>query len=138
MIPAMPCWLFKTDPDTYAIDDLEREKRATWDGVANNTALIHLRKTAPGDEVLVYHSGDDKAVMGIARVVKGGYADPKLRDPKRAVCDIEFVRRLGKPVPLAAMKAQKALATFDLVRISRLSVMPVSPAHRAVLAKLGI
>lgn len=134
----MPCWLFKSDPETYSLDDLEREKRATWDGVANNTALIHLRKTAPGDEVLVYHSGDDKAVVGIARVVKGGYADPKLRDPKMVVCDIEFVKRLAKPVPLAAMKARKELASFDLIRISRLSVMPVSAAHRAVLARLGV
>ncbi len=134
----MSCWLFKTDPETYAIGDLEREKRATWDGVANNTALIHLRRTAPGDEVLVYHSGDDKAVMGVGRVVKGGYPDPKQRDPKLAVCDVEFVRRLAKPVPLAAIKAQKGLADFDLVRISRLSVMPVSAAHRAMLRKLGV
>lgn len=134
----MNTWLFKTDPDTYAIADLEKAKRATWDGVANNTALIHLRRTAPGDEVLVYHSGGDKAVMGIARVVKGGYPDPKKKDPKLAVCDVEFVRRLAVPVPLAAMKAEKALAGFDLVRISRLSVMPVSPAHRAVLKRLGV
>lgn len=134
----MNTWLFKTDPDTYAIADLEKAKRATWDGVANNTALIHLRRTAPGDEVLVYHSGGDKSVMGIARVVKGGYPDPKKKDPKLAVCDVEFVRRLAAPVPLAAMKAEKALAGFDLVRISRLSVMPVSPAHRAVLKRLGV
>lgn len=134
----MNTWLFKTDPDTYSIADLEKAKRATWDGVANNTALIHLRRTAPGDEVLVYHSGGDKAVMGVARVVKGGYPDPKQKDPKLAVCDVEFVRRLAVPVPLAAMKAEKGLAGFDLVRISRLSVMPVSPAHRAVLKRLGV
>lgn len=134
----MNTWLFKTDPDTYSIADLEKAKRATWDGVANNTALIHLRRTAPGDEVLVYHSGGDKAVMGVARVVKGGYPDPKQKDPKLAVCDVEFVRRLARPVPLAAMKAEKSLAAFDLIRISRLSVMPVSPAHRAVLKRLGV
>ncbi|MCC6742178.1 MAG: EVE domain-containing protein [Planctomycetia bacterium] len=134
----MNTWLFKTDPDTYSIADLEKAKRATWDGVANNTALIHLRRTAPGDEVLVYHSGGDKAVMGVARVVKGGYPDPKQKDPKLAVCDVEFVRRLAVPVPLAAMKAEKGLAGFDLVRISRLSVMPVSPAHREVLKRLGV
>ncbi|MCE9581591.1 MAG: EVE domain-containing protein [Planctomycetes bacterium] len=134
----MPTWLFKTDPDTYSLADLEREGRATWDGVANNTALIHLRKTAPGDEVLIYHSGDDKAILGLARVVKGGYPDPKQKNPKLAVCDIEFVKRLATPVPLAAIKAEKALADFDLVRISRLSVMPVSPAHRAILKRLGV
>lgn len=133
----MATWLFKTDPDTWSIDDLERQKRATWDGVANNTALIHLRKTVPGDEVLIYHSGDDKAVMGIAKVVKGGYPDPKKKDPKLAVCDVVFVKRLAKPVPLADIKAQKGLADFDLVRISRLSVMPVSAVHRAILARLG-
>jgi predicted RNA-binding protein with PUA-like domain len=134
----MASWLFKSDPDTYSLDSLERDGRATWDGVANNTALIHLRKTAPGDEVIVYHSGDDKAVMGIAKVVKGSYADPKLKDPKLVVCDIQFVKRLGAPVPLAAIKAVKGLADFDLVRISRLSVMPVKPAHRAMLSKLGV
>ena len=134
----MASWLFKTDPDTYSIADLERSGRATWDGVSNNTALIHLRKTAPGDEVLVYHSGGDKAVMGIARVVKGGYPDPKKKNPKLAVCDLEFVKRLPDPVPLAAMKARKGLAKFDLIRISRLSVMPVSHVHRTILTMLGI
>lgn len=133
----MPAWLFKTDPETFSLDHLERDRRATWDGVANNTALIHLRKTSPGDEVLVYHSGDDKAIVGLAKVVKGAYPDPKLKDPKLVVCDVEFVKRLREPVALAAIKGQKGLAQFDLVRISRLSVMPVSPAHRAILAKLG-
>jgi len=134
----MPTWLFKTDPDTFSLADLERDGRATWDGVANNTALMHLRKTSPGDEVLIYHSGEDKAILGVAKVVRGSYADPKLRDPKRVVCDVEFVKRLRAPVPLAALKAVKKLADFDLVRISRLSVMPVSAAHRAILAKLGV
>lgn len=134
----MATWLFKTDPGTYSLDDLEREGKATWDGVSNNTALIHLRKTAPGDEVLVYHSGDDKAVLGVARVTKGGYPDPKENDPKLAVCDIAFVKRLKTPVPLAAIKAERKLANFDLVRISRLSVMPVSKEHRAILARLGV
>ena len=134
----MPSWLFKSDPDTYSLADLERDRRATWDGVANNTALIHLRKTAPGDEVLIYHSGDDKAVVGVAKVVKGGYPDPKQKNPKLAVCDVEFVRRLRAPVLLLAMKAEKGLSDFDLVRISRLSVMPVSAAHRAILARLGV
>ncbi|MBI2921874.1 MAG: EVE domain-containing protein [Planctomycetes bacterium] len=134
----MSFWLFKTHPETYSIADLERDGRATWDGVANNTALIHLRKTAPGDEVLVYHSGDDKAVVGIARVVKGGYPDPKLKDPKLAVCDLEFVKRLSAPVPLAVIRKERGLADFDLIRISRLSVMPVKPEHRAILARLGV
>ncbi|MEK7468123.1 MAG: EVE domain-containing protein [Planctomycetota bacterium] len=134
----MPSWLFKSDPDTYSLDDLERESRATWDGVANNTALIHLRKTAPGDEVLIYHSGDEKAVVGVAKVVKGGYPDPKKKDPKLAVCDLEFVKRLRAPVALSVLKAEKGLSQFDLIRISRLSVMPVSASHRALLSKLGV
>jgi len=134
----MPSWLFKTDPDTWAIDALEKSKRATWDGVANNTALMHLRRVAPGDEVLIYHSGGDKAVMGIARAVSGAYADPKLKDPKLVVVDIEFVKRLKTPVPLAAVKAEPRLKTFDLVRISRLSVMPVSAEHRGLLKNLGV
>jgi predicted RNA-binding protein with PUA-like domain len=134
----MPSWLFKTDPDTYSLSDLERDRRATWDGVSNNTALIHLRRTAPGDEVVLYHSGDDKAAVGIARVVTGAYPDPKLKNPKLVVCDLEFVKRLSAPVPLSAMRAETGLKDFDLVRISRLSVMPVSPAHRAILRRLGV
>lgn len=121
-------WLVKTEPDEYAYDDLERDGHGTWDGVRNPTALIHLRAFAAGDEVLVYHTGKEKRVIGVARVVKGPYPDPKQDDPRYVVVDLEPVRRLDRPVTLAEIKADPAFAVFDLVRISRLSVMPVPAA----------
>ena len=124
----MAHWLVKTEPSTYSYDDLEREKRARWDGVANAVALKNLRGMAPGDEVMVYHTGDEKAVVGLARVVSEPYPDPKAGDPKLTVVDLEPVRRVARPVTLAEVKADPAFAEFALVRIGRLSVMPVPPA----------
>ncbi len=125
----MSRWLVKAEPSTYSFQRLQQEKRATWDGVTNPTALIHLRAMRHGDDVIVYHTGDEKACVGLARVAKDPYADPKLKDPKLVVVDLEPVRPLAKPVPLAAIRADAAFRDFDLVRISRLSVMPVSEAH---------
>lgn len=133
----MSYWLVKTEPSTYSYDDLERQRRATWDGVANALALKHLREMAPGDEVLVYHTGDEKSAVGIARVTSAPYADPKLNDPRLAVVDLEAVRRLGRPVTLAEVKADPAFAEFALVRMARLSVMPVAPALWKRLLQLG-
>jgi predicted RNA-binding protein with PUA-like domain len=128
-------WLLKTEPSTYAWADLLRERRATWDGVANPTALRHLGAMRKGDEAFIYHTGDEKAIVGIARVVSDAYADPKLSDPKRVVVDLEPVRALKTPVTLASVKADKQFADFALVRISRLSVMPVTPDQwQALLA----
>jgi len=118
-------WLVKTEPDEYAYDDLERDGRGVWDGVRNATALGHLRRFAAGDEVLVYHSGRQRAIVGVARVARGPYPDPQHDDPKLVVVDLVPVRRLRRPVTLAEIKADPAFAQFDLVRISRLSVMPV-------------
>ncbi|HEX3928559.1 MAG TPA: EVE domain-containing protein [Gemmatimonadales bacterium] len=131
-------WLLKTEPSTYSWQDLVRDKTTTWDGVANAAALINLRAMKTGDEALIYHSGDEKAIVGIARITRGGYADPKLDDPRRAVVDVAWVKALAKPVTLATIKADKRLASFALVRISRLSCMPVSAEHRAVLKELGV
>jgi predicted RNA-binding protein with PUA-like domain len=128
-------WLLKTDPSTYAWADLVRVRRASWDGVANPTALSHLRAMRKGDEAFVYHTGDEKAIVGIARVASDPYPDPKLSDPKRVVVDLEPVRALKAPVTLASVKADKRFADFALVRISRLSVMPVTaPQWEALLA----
>jgi predicted RNA-binding protein with PUA-like domain len=128
-------WLFKTEPSTYSFDQLERDGRATWDGVRNPTALRHLRDIGAGDEVLIYHTGDEKAVVGIAKVVKGAYPDSKAGDPRLVVVDVTPVRRLKTPVPLARVKADPFFADFALVRISRLSVMPVSaPQWKRLLA----
>ncbi|MES2125311.1 MAG: EVE domain-containing protein [Gemmatimonadota bacterium] len=131
-------WILKTEPGTYSWSDLVREGRAVWDGVASAAALIHLRAMVKGDEVLIYHSGDGKAIVGIAKIAKGPYPDPKLADPKLVVVDVVPVRALKAPVPLAAIKAVAGLADLGLVRISRLSCMPVTPRQRALLEKLGV
>jgi len=132
------CWLLKTEPSTYSWQDLVREKRTVWDGITNAAALIAIRQMKQGDEALVYHSGGERAIVGIAKIVKGAYPDPKGDDPKLAVVDVTPVKPLAEPVPLAAIKARKDLADFALVRISRLSTMPVTPAQRKVLTELGV
>lgn len=122
-------WLLKTEPSTYAYDHLERDQRAVWDGVANPVALKHLRAMAAGDECLIYHTGGEKRVVGIARVTKAAYPDPKEGDPKLVVVELAPVRRLARPVSLAEIKADDQFAGWDLVRLPRLSVMPVPDAH---------
>jgi len=134
----MAYWLVKSDPETYGLDDLERDGRTVWDGVKNAVALRHIRSIRKGDGVLVYHSGADKAIVGLARASGDAYADPKARDPKLAVFDLEFVRRVKKPVTLATIKADSSFATFDLVRMSRLSVMPVpAPLWKRLVKMAG-
>jgi predicted RNA-binding protein with PUA-like domain len=134
----MAKWLLKTEPSTYGYDDLERERRAVWDGVTNPVALKHLRAIRKGDELLVYHTGNEKAVVGLARAVSDPYPDPKGKDPKLAVVDLAPVRRLPRPVTLAAVKQQKAFAAWELVRLPRLSVMPVpEPIWRRLLEMGG-
>jgi predicted RNA-binding protein with PUA-like domain len=125
----VPSFLFKTEPTGYSYADLVRDKRAVWDGVSNALALIHLRKVAKGDTVVIYHTGDEKAAVGLATALSGAYPDPKLGDPKRVVVDLEPARMLKHPVPLATFKTDPVLRTVDLVRISRLSVMPLTAAQ---------
>lgn len=130
-------WLFKSDPETFGFDDLQRDKKTAWNGVRNNQALIFLRRMKKGDGVLIYHSGDDKAVIGIGEVTSSAYPDPKLGDPKLVVVDLKVKLRLPAPIPLAAIKADPAFAGFGLVRQSRLSVMPVSEALWRKLLTMG-
>jgi predicted RNA-binding protein with PUA-like domain len=120
-------WILKTDADTYPFEQLERERRAVWDGVTNALALKHIRSMAKGDHALIYHSGDDKALVGLARIVSDPYPDPKSDDPRLVVVDIEAGRRVPRPVTLAEVKADPAFADLGLVRMSRLSVIPVPP-----------
>lgn len=134
----MPSYLLKTEPSAYSFDDLLRDKRTVWDGVANAQALMVLREMKRGDEVLVYHSDVGKAIVGIATVVKDPHPDPALDDPRRVVVDIRAVRALAHPVTLAEIKAVPGLADLALVRQSRLSCMAVSPAHRRLLERLGV
>ena len=122
-------WILKTDADTYPFEQLERERRAVWDGVSNALALKHIRSMAKGDRAFIYHSGDEKALVGLARIVSDPYPDPKAGDPKLTVVDIEAGDRLPRPVTLAAVKADPAFADLGLVRMSRLSVIPV-PAEQ--------
>lgn len=125
----MAYWILKTEPSTYSFSDLVREHTTVWDGVANAQALINIRSMQPGDEVLIYHSGDERAIVGFARIVNEAYPDPKLDDPKRVVVDVEAGRPLQQPIPLSTIKADPAFADFALVRQSRLSVVPVSDHH---------
>ncbi len=129
-------WLLKTEPSTYSYDDLVREGRATWDGVSNPVALRHLSAMRQGDEALIYHTGAVKAVVGLARVVSAPYADPKLNDAKRVVVDLAPIRPLERPITLAAVKADPRFADFALVRVSRLSVMPVTETQWKALRTL--
>jgi predicted RNA-binding protein with PUA-like domain len=131
-------WILKTEPSTYGWDDLVREETTVWEGVASAAALIHLRAMSRGDEALIYHSGAGKAIIGIACIVSDPYPDPKLADPKRVVINVEPLRPLKRPVALAAIKAERGLALLGLVRISRLSCMPVSAVQRAILRTLGV
>ncbi len=130
-------WIVKTEPSTYSFDELERTGKTVWDGVRNNLALKYLRAMNPGDRVLVYHSGEQKAVVGMAEVASAAYPDPKHHDPKLAVVELKAAGRLGRPVPLAEIKKDRAFADLGLVRIGRLSVMPASAEQFRRLVKLG-
>lgn len=126
-------WLLKTEPSTYGWDDLVREKTATWDGVSNPVALRHLAAMKPGDDALIYHTGKEKAVIGIARVTRPAFPDPRAKDPKQLVVEIEAVRPLSRPVPLAEIKADALFAESPLVRQGRLSVVPLTDEQFARL-----
>jgi predicted RNA-binding protein with PUA-like domain len=125
----MAYWLLKSEPHVYSYADLERDQKTIWDGVNNNLALKHIRTMKPGDLALIYHTGDERRAMGIAEVVSEPYPDPSLNEPKRAVVDVKAVRPLVQPVTLQQVKADSAFEGFDLIRISRLSVVPVSEEH---------
>ena len=131
-------WLFKSDPEHYSYFDLERDGKAVWDGIANNMALKNLRSIRRGDQVMVYHSGDERAAVGLAEAASDPYPDPKQNDPRMVVVDLQAKGRLARPVSLDEVKKTASLKSFDLVRLPRLSVMPVSDAHwNALLAMTG-
>lgn len=116
-------WILKTEPSTYSFDNLAREGTAVWDGVANPVALRNIRSMTPGDQVMIYHTGDEKAIVGFASVVSDPRPDPK--NPKLVVIDLKAGSRIANPVTLAAIKADPAFADLALVRQGRLSVVPV-------------
>jgi predicted RNA-binding protein with PUA-like domain len=130
-------WLFKTEPSAYSWARLEQEGDTAWDGVKNALALKHLAAVAKGDEVLIYHTGDEKAAVGIAAVTRAPYPDPKLKNPKLLVVDLRPLRPLPRPVALSEMRANRKLAGFDLLRLPRLSVMPVAPLHWSAIMEMA-
>jgi predicted RNA-binding protein with PUA-like domain len=133
----MRWWLAKSEPSTYAFADLVRERQTRWSGVKNPAALLHLRGAAAGDRVVLYHTGTERAAVGLARVVAAPYPDPDLTDPKRTVLDLECDRPLPTPVTLAALKQSKAFAGSPLVREGRLSFLPLTAAQARELLRLA-
>ena len=122
----MAHWLLKTEPSTYSFADLQRDGKTRWDGVTNPLALKHMRATHKGDEAFLYHTGGEKAVIGVVRLLSDPYPDP--RNARLVVFDLGPLRALARPVTLAEVKADPAFAGWELVRAPRLSVMPVPEA----------
>ncbi len=130
-------FLFKEEPTHYSYDDLVREKKTRWSGVKNPLAQKHLRSVKKGDAIFYYHTGDEKAVVGIARASSDAYPDPADKSGKLYAVDVVPVKKLPRPVVLAEIKAKTAFKDFPLVRISRLSVMPVSEKEWAEIEKMA-
>lgn len=130
-------WIVKSEPSTYSFGQLQEDGRTRWDGVRNAQALINIRAMKKGDLALFYHTGGEKALVGLARVASAPYPDPAAGDPRLAVVDLAPERALPKPVALAEIKAEETLADLLLVRHSRLSVIPVSAAHWRRLLQLA-
>ena len=119
-------WLLKTEPSTYSWADLEREKTAVWDGVSNPVALRNLAAMKVGDDALIYHTGAEKAVVGLARVTRASYPDPKAKDPKLLVVELTPGKRLARPITLADIKGDSLFGDSPLVRQGRLSVVKLT------------
>jgi predicted RNA-binding protein with PUA-like domain len=130
-------FLFKEEPTHYAYDDLVRDGKTSWTGVKNALAQKHLRQVKRGDRIFYYHTGDEKAVVAVAKAVTDAYADPNDKSGKLAAVDVVPVKKLSRPVTLAEIKARASFKDFPLVRISRLSVMPVSDKEWAGIEKLS-
>lgn len=127
-------WLFKEEPDEYSFADLERDGETTWDGVTNNLALKNLRTVRPGDRVLFYQTGKVKSVVGEMRVISGPVAEA---DPKLVAVRVGYAKRWRRPVTLSEIKADPAFSGWDLVRLPRLSVVPVEPEQWRRLDELA-
>jgi len=125
----MARWLIKEEPGSYSFDQLAKDRKTVWSGVKNALAQKHLQSIRKGDPIFYYHTGKEKAVVGIASAAGNAYPDPQDTSGKFFAVDVVPKKKLANPVPLAAIKARKSFASFPLVRISRLSVMPVSNAE---------
>jgi predicted RNA-binding protein with PUA-like domain len=129
--------LFKEEPTSYSFDSLLKDKKTAWSGVRNPLAQKYLRSVKKGDRIFYYHTGDQKAVVGIAKALGDSYADPGDPSGKQSVVDVAPVKKLAQPVTLAAIKAIAAFKDFPLVRISRLSVMPVTDDEWTRIEKMA-
>lgn len=125
----MARWLFKQEPSCYSYDDLERDGMTVWDGVANALALQNLRKAQAGEQVFFYHTGKEKAIVGVMEIIKDASALQTSAAPKSAMVSVKPIKRLARPVTLALIKGDQTLSDWDLVRLPRLSVLPVSAAQ---------
>jgi predicted RNA-binding protein with PUA-like domain len=132
----MAYWLFKQEPSTYSYSQLEKDGRTVWDGVANNLALKHLRRVKKGDKALFYHTGEEKQVVGVMEIASDPYPNPK--DRSLPVVDVRAAGRLARPVTLAAIKRDPEFSGWELVRISRLSVMPVPDRIWGRIMKMSV
>jgi len=130
-------WLVKSEPETYSWADLVRDKRTDWTGVRNYAARINLNTMRPGDEVLFYHSGESKSIVGVAKVTKAAFPDTTADEPGWVAVELAPVKALAAPLTLAQIKADATLKAMELVRQSRLSVSPVRPAEFTRVLKLG-
>lgn len=131
----MNYWLVKTEPDTYSWNDLLKDKKTIWDGVRNFQARSHLKKMEKGDIVFIYHTGEEKAIIGLSQVAKPAYPDPK--DAEWVVVELAARKQLKKPITLAQIKSDKRLSDMVLVRASRLSVQPVKIAEYDLIIGLS-
>lgn len=130
-------WLVKSEPETYSWADLVRDKRTDWTGVRNYAARIHLNTMQPGDRVLFYHSGKSKSIVGLAEVTRAASPDTTADEPGWVAVELKAVAPLARPVTLAQVKAEPKLAAMALIRLSRLSVQPVTAAEFAKIVALG-
>lgn len=130
-------WLFKEEPGNYSFDDLVRDGKTTWTGVKNPLAQKHLRSVAKGDQIFFYHTGSEKSVIGVMKAVAAAYPDPADKSGKLYAVDVAPVRKLPRPVTLAAIKGDTSFAGFALVRMSRLSVMPVTDQQWSRIEKMA-
>jgi predicted RNA-binding protein with PUA-like domain len=130
-------WLFKEEPTHYSYDDLVRDGKTSWTGVKNPLAQKHLRQVKKGDRIFYYHTGGEKSVVAIAKAVTNAYCDPSDKSGKLTAVDVAPVKKLPRPVTLAEIKAKAFFKDFSLVRISRLSVMPVSDREWDEIRKIA-
>lgn len=132
----MAYWLLKTEPQDYSWADLAQDGRTVWNGVKNPLALKYLRTMQPADEALIYHTGIERRVVGVAEIITLPYPDPAVDDPLRVVVEITAVRSLPQPVTLAQIK-QGNFTGFDLIRLPRLSVVPVPTQYWQQILQLA-